>query len=88
MIKKINLTNTISINRKALYYKALYQEISKISSEYYKLTLNNMYKKYFEYKKLLEYTFVEKNMIYKCKNNNTNINELYKKEYIKYSRYA
>ena len=47
-----------------------------------------MYKKYYEVQFLTDYTNIEKNFIYKCKNNNTKINQLYKTKYIRYSRYV
>jgi len=81
MIKKINATNKYILpnTRKALYYKALYQQLSL------DLTYDYMYKKYFQFKNLDGYTLDEKIFINKCFNNNTPLNQLYKKEYIKYS---
>lgn len=81
MIKKINATNKyqLSNTRKALYYKALYQQLST------DLTYDNMYRKYFEFKNLDEYTLDEKIFINKCMNNKTPLNQLYKREYINYS---
>lgn len=88
LIKKINLSNYLTDKRKALYYRALYQETSKLFQNGRYLTLNCMYKKYYEAQFLTDYTNIEKNAIYKCKNNNTKINQLYKTEYIRYSRYV
>jgi hypothetical protein len=88
LIKKINLSNHLTDNRKALYYRALYQETTKMFQNGKSLTLNHMFKKYYENQFLTEYTNIEKNAIYKSKNNNTKINELYKREYIRYSRYV
>ena len=47
-----------------------------------------MYRKYFEYENLLEYNFLERKAINKCRNDTTSISELYKREYIRYSRYV
>jgi len=86
IIKKINLTNKYELNdiRKSLYYKALYQETT-LQFPSINLTYDYMYRKYFDLKNLDEYTLSEKIFIEKCKNNNTPLIELYKREYIRFS---
>lgn len=81
MIKKINAANKYQLTdtRKALYYKALYQQLST------DLTYDSMYRKYFIINNLNEYTLDEKIFINKCMNNKTPLNQLYKREYIKFS---
>ena len=88
IIKRINESNKYELTetRKALYFKALYQETPLYFSNI-KLTYDYMYKKYFFSGKLENYTASEKILISKCINNKTPLIELYKKEYLKYSKW-
>jgi hypothetical protein len=73
-------------SRKALYFKALFQETTKFFPNI-KLTYEHMYRKYFHNKILNNYTLTEKNFIYKCSNNYKLLIDIYKNEYIKYSKW-
>ena len=83
LIKQINKANKYELTekRKALYFKALFQETPV------KLTYDYMYKKYFISETLENYTTNEKMLINKCLNNTTPLVELYKREYLKYSKW-
>lgn len=86
LIKKINSSNKYELNdiRKSLYYKALFQETT-LQFPNINLTYDYMYRKYFDLKNLDEYTLFERIFIEKCKNNNTLLIDLYKREYIRFS---
>ena len=88
IIRKINLSNKYELteSRKALYFKALFQETTKFYPNI-NLTYEHMYRKYFHNKILNNYTLTEKNFIYKCSNNNKLLIDIYKNEYIKYSKW-
>ena len=84
VVREMNKIPLLTEKRKALYYRAIYQNISR----YYKLSY--MYNKYYDGVELNtgQYSAVEKNFIYSCKNNNkTPLNDIYKSEYFKSSKW-
>ena len=54
------------LNKKSLVFNYI-NIIFENSMDGFKLTLGNMYKKYFERNNLFEYTFVERKIIDKCR---------------------
>ena len=84
VVREIDRMTSLTEQRKALYYKSMYQSLSKT----YKL--GYMYDKYYADANLNinQYTAIEKNFIRGCKDNNTTpLNDIYKREYLKNSKW-
>lgn len=78
----------LSERRKSLYYRALYQCVPELLKDY-SYTLGKMYNKYYYDVDLMGsgYSFSEKHFIKSCRNSNKLMVDIYKREYIKYSKW-
>jgi hypothetical protein len=83
VVREIDTNTTLTEPRKALYYKTMYQT-TPIS-----FNLSYMYDKYYADTDLNinKYTAIEKNFIRSCKYSKTPLNDIYKKEYYKNSKW-